>query len=185
MNLNGINQNISSIIGMLQRKPPSASDMANHIMKELDTSGDGSLNADEINAGGDKAKRILGADSNKDGQVTMDELLADITKNQQAKHVGRFEHGMAQGIMKALDSNGDNQLSTDEISKSSDATEIQAADANGDGTVTMQELLAYLAGNDNEQSHTGNSTLMSQVVDQYDQAKSLVNEIGSSFSLAL
>jgi len=71
------NGNMPPMNGM---QPPSASDMASHIMDELDTNGDGVLSTDEISKGGKHAQRILGADANGDGNVTMDELVSDISK---------------------------------------------------------------------------------------------------------
>jgi Ca2+-binding EF-hand superfamily protein len=141
-------------------QPPSASDMASKIMKELDTNGDGVLSTDEIGKS-DHAKQILGADANGDGQVTMDELVADISKHQQNMQQPSAED-IANSIMNKLDTNKDGVLSTSDITsglikgatstsgagksgKSSTSTIIQAADANGDGKVTMEELLAYIA----------------------------------------
>jgi Ca2+-binding EF-hand superfamily protein len=66
--------------GMNGMHPPSASNIASHIMDKLDTNGDGVLSTDEINAGGKRSQNILEADTNGDGKVTMDELLADISK---------------------------------------------------------------------------------------------------------
>ena len=57
--------------------------MASNIIDELDTNKDGVLSLDEILAGGEKAKKILEADSDGDGQVSKDELVEDITKMQQ------------------------------------------------------------------------------------------------------
>jgi Ca2+-binding EF-hand superfamily protein len=108
-------------------QPPSASDMASKIMKELDTNGDGVLSTDEIGKS-DHAKQILGADANGDGQVTMDELVADISKHQP---VDGMQPPGASGASKS--------------GSSSTSTIIQAADANQDGKVTMEELLAYIS----------------------------------------
>jgi Ca2+-binding EF-hand superfamily protein len=130
-------------------QPPSASDIASKIMKELDTNGDGVLSTDEISKSGQNAKMIQAADANGDGKVTMDELIADISKNQQSigkMHSHHGAGGMVGRIMDALDTNGDGSLSTSDTSTSgANSTIIQAADANKDGKVTMEELLAYIS----------------------------------------
>lgn len=69
----------TSIQSMLGTKPPSAKEMASHIFDDLDTNKDGKLSADEIEAGGDRAKKVLEADTDGDGTVTMDELVNQIT----------------------------------------------------------------------------------------------------------
>ncbi len=65
------------------RSEDSAEDMASNVIDELDTNKDGVLSIDEIIAGGEKAEKILEADSDGDGQVTKDELVEDISKMQQ------------------------------------------------------------------------------------------------------
>jgi len=128
-------------------QPPSASDMASRIMDKLDTNGDGVLSADEISKGGKHAQRILGADANGDGNVTMDELISDITEKMKNGNMQPpSASDMASSIMKALDTSGDGVLSTSDTSKSgANSKIIQAADANEDGKVTMEELFAYIS----------------------------------------
>jgi len=143
MSVSGVGQSMS-MLSMLQMKPPSASDMANKIIGDLDTNGDGALSTDEISAGGEQAQKILSADSDGDGNVTLDELLADISKNQQ--NIGGMQppsaEDMANSIIEEFDTDGDGVLSTDEISASGEhAQDILGADADGDGTVTMDELV--------------------------------------------
>lgn len=69
----------------------SASGIANHVLKELDTNGDGVLSTDEINNGGDGAKAILAADANGDGVVTMAELIAYLTNNMASSQTSQSE----------------------------------------------------------------------------------------------
>lgn len=132
-------------------QPPGADDIASKIIDALDTNGDGVLSADEISKAGKYAQNILGADTDGDGVVTKDELAADITKkmadNQAAMQQHKASH-VAERIMNKLDSDGNGALSSDEINNGSDsATSIQPADTNGDGVVSMTELIAYLANN--------------------------------------
>ena len=141
-----MNSGMMSPIGAMQ--PPSADTIASEIIDDLDTNGDGVLSADEISKAGKNAQNILGADANGDGVVTKDELVADITKkmasNQASMQQHRASH-MAQRIMSKFDTNGDGNLSTDEINNGGDsAKSIQPADTNGDGVVSMAELIAYL-----------------------------------------
>jgi Ca2+-binding EF-hand superfamily protein len=137
-----------SMQGMYGMKPPSAKDMASQIMKDLDTNGDGVLSADEISKGGERAKKILQADTNGDGQVTLDELLADISKNMPPMPGMQppSASDIVTQIMDDLDTNKDGVLSADEISKGGErAKKILEADANGDGKVTKDELLADIS----------------------------------------
>jgi Ca2+-binding EF-hand superfamily protein len=147
-------------------QPPSASDVAGKIMKVLDTNGDGVLSTDEISSSGENAKTIQAADANGDGTVTMDELVAYLTKQQQSTQPSSAQD-VANSIMNKLDANKDGVLSASDITSglikgaastsgagksgsSSTSKIIQAADANGDGKVTMEELLAYISKQYNE-----------------------------------
>jgi len=144
----GQGMSMSFMYGM---QKPRASDIVSKIFEELDTNGDGVLSADEISKAGKKAQNILGADANGDGVVTKDELSADITKKM-ASH--RAHH-----IMSKLDTNGDGSLSTDEINNGgSTAQSILPADTNGDGVVSMAELIAYLTNNPTANSASSSET---------------------------
>jgi Ca2+-binding EF-hand superfamily protein len=127
---NKMNNGMMSLMGAMQ--PPSADDMANHIIDELDTDGDGQLSTDEISAGGDRAQRILKDDADGDGYVTKDELVAGIQKN--------------------MSSNRAQSAGGEDSDKSTDP-----ADANKDGVVTMAELIAYIS-----QTLPGSQTTESQ-----------------------
>jgi len=133
---------------MGQMQQPNADDIASQIIDDLDTNGDGVLSAEEISKAGNRAKYILGADANGDGVVTKDELAADIKKNMASHKTHSHQHGasnIAGKIMDQLDSNSDGSLSTDEINNAGNlANIIEPADINGDGVVTLQELIAYL-----------------------------------------
>ncbi len=69
----------ASMQSLYGTKPPSAKEMANHVFDDLDTNKDGKISADEAKAGGDRAKKILEADADGDGTVTVDELVNQIT----------------------------------------------------------------------------------------------------------
>jgi Ca2+-binding EF-hand superfamily protein len=147
MTISGIGHSMSmqSMFGM---KPPSASNIASHIMDKLDTDGDGALSTDEISKDGKRAKKILEADTNGDGKVTMDELLAYISKKTAGMNGMHppSASDIASHIMDKLDTNGDGVLSTDEINAGGKRSQnILEADTNGDGKVTMDELLADIS----------------------------------------
>jgi Ca2+-binding EF-hand superfamily protein len=122
---------------------PSADDMASHILDELDTDGDGALSTAEINSGGDRAKRILNADTNGDGIVTKNELVADIQKNMASNQAAMQQSSASDGET----STGGNS-----------SKKIDPADTNKDGVVSMTELIAYLS-----QTLAGNQTSESQL----------------------
>jgi len=137
----------SGMMPLMGMQPPSADDMAGKIIDDLDTNGDGVLSADELSKAGKYAQNILGADANGDGVVTKDELSADITKKMASSQAAMQQHRashMAHRIFDKLDTDGDGALSTDEINSSGSSAQIQPADTNGDGVVTMAELIAYL-----------------------------------------
>jgi Ca2+-binding EF-hand superfamily protein len=166
-------------------RPPMMGDpkeMASKIMSELDTNKDGVLSSDEISNGGEKASRISGADKDGDGQVTLDELTEDISTNESKRMKGQGAEMAAKAVMKAFDSNKDGSLSSSEIDDSGESSSyIQAADANNDGKVTTEELMAFLSGEDD----TNNvSSLMDLVTSKYDQVQSMMTEESSEFSLA-
>jgi len=180
---------ISKYQQMGSMQPPGASDIASSIIKNLDTNGDGVLSASDSSASGATAKIIQAADANGDGKVTMEELTAYISKQQQGmmgKMHSHHHHGagnMANSIMAAFDTNGDGVLSTSEVSASgADATMIQAADANGDGQVTMDELVAYLSNKQAQsgQTNQGSSTLSNLALNYYDEAQTMLDPTQSS-----
>jgi Ca2+-binding EF-hand superfamily protein len=57
-----------------------ASHMAQRIMDKLDTDGNGALSTDEISNGGDGAQSIQPADTNRDGVVSIAELIAYLSQ---------------------------------------------------------------------------------------------------------
>ncbi len=83
MDVSAIGQSsmLSSLFQANSSKKPDATSMANSLMDKLDTNSDGSLSTDEISqAPDDLASKIAGADSDEDGSVSLEELIADITK---------------------------------------------------------------------------------------------------------
>jgi Ca2+-binding EF-hand superfamily protein len=165
----GQSASMSSLYGT-QR--PSSTEMANTILKELDSDGNGALSTDEIGKGGKRAQRILGADADKDGTVTLDELLSDISKN-----IGNMPTMMqppddsdkASHIMDELDTNGDGVLSTEEIDNGGERAQvILGADADKDGTVTLDELLSDISKNIGNMQPPNDGDMASHIMDELD-----------------
>jgi Ca2+-binding EF-hand superfamily protein len=151
MDTSAISQSMS-LLSMFQPKAKDATGMAKSLMDKLDSNQDGSLSTDEISKAGDLAKKILGADSNGDKSVSLEELIADITKNDDRPPMMGNPKEMASKIMSELDTNEDGVLSADEIGKGGEkASRISAADKDGDGQVTLDELTSDISANENTQ----------------------------------
>ncbi|MDP1632914.1 MAG: EF-hand domain-containing protein [Caulobacter sp.] len=128
------------------------------------------------------------ADTNGDGNLTADELATDMAVNRQPGQADPTSQ--ISEIMSAADSNGDGSLSLDEFkagapkgpppgpppppppppsdSASSDETTTDPLDTNGDGKVSMSELLASLQTTDSAASGTasGASDLLARLIKQ-------------------
>jgi Ca2+-binding EF-hand superfamily protein len=145
----------------LQTQPPSASDMATQLISSLDTNGDGVVSLEEAEAGGgaNAAQAFQMLDANGDGSLSSDEVTNAL---QQAgpRHRGHHHHAKGAGssgdaanaLMQALDTDGQDGLSLDEVTAavggdaSTDAISrgFSALDANGDGTLSLSELTSAI-----------------------------------------
>jgi Ca2+-binding EF-hand superfamily protein len=186
MEISEIGQSMSflSLVGTQQQ--PSASNIASSIMDKLDTNDDGVLSTEEIGKSKKNGQKILEADTNEDGTVTLDELLSDISKN-----MGNMPpmmqqpdaSGIAKHILDELDTNGDGVLSSDEISKGGKrAQRILGADADGDGTVTMDELVSDISKKQGKMKQSGQAgqgvfDLTSMALSSYKDAQSLLDAV--------
>ena len=144
-------------------QPPSASDMANNLMKDLDQDGDGALSADEIKSAlsstgdsSDLSAALSKIDSNGDGSISTDELTSAFEaakpKDGHGHHHEMNADATANSIMSAFNSDGQDGLSLSEISsalgtdESSDDTskKFNALDSNKDGVLSSAELASAL-----------------------------------------
>ena len=119
-----------------------------HFFKKADADGNGALSRAEA----DKAMPRLAAkfdqiDTNKDGQLSRDELKAWRKTHKHAhKHGNKTErHARAAERFKHADANGDGMISRAEAGKNAPrlAQKFDAIDANKDGQLTQDELRAY------------------------------------------
>lgn len=109
-----------------------SADRAKAQMRRRDVNGDGVLSGNEITKG------LQGADANKDGRVTADELLAFRRDREVKARTAYFERRDARAFQ-ARDLNQDGVLSGNELPQG------LRADANNDGRVTQAEFRAARA----------------------------------------
>jgi len=191
-----------SIMSLLQSQAQSksessssdASSLADSLMGELDTDGDGILSSEEINNAGDLTDKLLGADSDDDGSVTLDELVADISKNEQRPPMPppseeEDAESMATNIMDELDTNQDGVLSAEEIAAGGEkAQNILGADSDGDGQVTYDELVEDISEMQGQTSDSGTantiSSLTALALNTYESAANILESEDSYLSLA-
>ena len=165
-----------TLAGLLsaQEQPPTSSDLASALIKQVDSNGDGQLSADEIKSalGATGASGASGTsqtdaltqaiaklDTNGDGTIGASELTSALD-SAKATH-GHHGHGqkvasssdVATKVISAADTNGDGTLSTAEISAAlgtstsgadSLAQSVGKLDSNGDGQLSASELSAAL-----------------------------------------
>jgi Ca2+-binding EF-hand superfamily protein len=127
--------------------PPSADEMVQTLMA-FDKNGDGQLTRDEL------PERMHGlfdrADTDKNGVLTVDEIRkaaqAAAAPPARARGEGRGERGRGNPpsfmrldpILAALDTNGDGELSAEEIAAA--PTVLKKLDTNGDGQLSADEV---------------------------------------------
>ncbi len=113
------------------------------LLKALDADGNEIIDATELaNAPAAVAK----ADLNKDGQITADEMRPPRPGSEAALDGGEQpeppqDHPKCAGpaCLRALDANGDEVISADEIAKSTES--LKTLDKNNDGVLTFDEYL--------------------------------------------
>ena len=166
MNISSSNYDVNSLYqtqSTQKKQSPSATELASKIMKLDDLNGDSSLSADEMGLSSDAFSKL---DTNKDGSVSADELqtsiggMLDSIKNQKIspEQLGDFlsalglqvpskpEHkdgmpnvgNIANKIFDKKDTNGDGNLTIEEMGVSKEL--FSSLDSDADGKVSKDEL---------------------------------------------
>jgi len=123
---------------------------AARMFERLDANGDGQLNADDRQAR--VAQRFAKLDGNGDGALSLEEFSSAHEKRGEGmrgakgdRHhrMGHGRGGMMRMMAQKADTNGDNQVSAAEFEAAALAR-FDAADADGNGTVTAEERKAAM-----------------------------------------
>jgi Ca2+-binding EF-hand superfamily protein len=193
---------LSSLLAA-QEAPPSSSDVAATLIGTADTNGDGTLSLDEVEgalgqdttSGADALSQSFAKiDTNGDGQLSASELSSSLdaqnaasgaqnapSEKAQRAHAHHAHHAetsstdAASQMLGALDTNGDGQLSADEIqtglgsnSGASLTSALGTLDTNGDGQLSASELStaidAFRTANQRDGSQTSTAAQSAQVV---------------------
>ncbi|PPK66924.1 EF hand domain-containing protein [Methylobacter tundripaludum] len=216
MSISSVNSGGSTMMRAMQRPDPSK--MAEDLFSKLDTKGQGYIEKSDLEAalgnvsqsGGSSSSSVADEmfsklDGDGDGKVTKEEMSATIQKiaSELDGPAPRARMQGGQGGMPPPPPSGGAQGagSTDSASSSSESSD--PADANGDGTVTIEESLAYEAsqassGTDTASTSDADGQLMQMLAggmppppkdggpnDQgftKDQLTSMVQELGSKDS---
>jgi len=116
---------------------------ATSMFSRLDKNNDGSLDAAEL---GRKGARLLAADKDGDGKVTLQELTDWLAAQAAARTARRQTRQQLLTAFKAADADNDRKLSAAEWPAGAAATHA-VVDADSDGSVTLREVAAYVRAN--------------------------------------
>jgi len=146
---------------------------ADELLKKLDTNGDGSIDKDELSSALTSdakdgitvslSKAFSDLDSNDDDSLDADELASMTPPPPPPMQTDAGSAAdEAQDLLSALDTDGDGNVSSDELTaalsssdSSADSTQVfDALDTNQDGTVSLDELTAALPPDSSRQQQT-------------------------------
>jgi Ca2+-binding EF-hand superfamily protein len=138
---------LESSSGLAQAGQQTKKESSDDVFAKLDKNGDGTISQDEMTAvfgSTDGASKFSAADTDGDGKVTAAELKTAMEKAGQEN----MQSKMSEDLFAKLDSNSDNSISKDEMTavfgSTDGASKFSAADTNGDGKVTLDELQAAM-----------------------------------------
>lgn len=138
---------LESSSGLSQAGQQTKKESSDDVFAKLDKNDDGTISQDEMTAvfgSTDGASKFSAADTDGDGKVTAAELKTAMEKAGQEN----MQSKMSEDLFTKLDSNSDNSISKDEMTavfgSTDGASKFSAADTNGDGKVTLDELQAAM-----------------------------------------
>lgn len=120
----------TGVTGSVQAQEGNArEDRRAEMFAELDANNDGTISAEEFQAGGDRFAR---SDANGDGLLTAEEMAAI---------GGERAMRRAERMIERLDENGDGSLSREEVESRRDPSRLFARlDTNDDGQISEEEF---------------------------------------------
>jgi Ca2+-binding EF-hand superfamily protein len=128
--------------GETKKKQPSADDIVESLLKQMDTNKDGKISREE--AKGKLAEAFDKIDANKDGYLDRKELRALAERMLAQKKGGPFGPGPAGPDFDALDKNADGRLTPDELKGTPWAARFAEIDTDGNGYIDRREFENFL-----------------------------------------
>jgi len=134
-----------------EQPEPDATGMSQYMMSILDANGDGSLSSEEL---GNLSGQFAEADTDSDGLIGQAELASAISTQMgslseaaapamQGPPPPPDASAMSAGMISDLDTNGDGNLSAEELGDLSD--QLASADTDSDGLISQEELASAIS----------------------------------------
>ena len=159
----------------------SIGDRVEAIFDRYDATEDGVLNAeDELSER--VTERLANADADEDGSVTTEELTAHYETKVVSRLLGIGEGGRGRGlrgnaetrverVMEIVDADEEGDVDQGEVAEAI-WTEISSADADGSGSVSSEELVAFVEAQDAERQAQFISDRVDRIFARYDADES-------------